>query len=361
MSSMTGNKLKLSVFGESHGVAVGCVLDGLPAGLELDFEAIHRQMARRAPGRDKTATARTEADVPQVLSGVLNGVTTGAPLAMMIQNTDAHSEDYQSLKTVPRPSHGDYPASVKYRGFNDLRGGGHGSGRLTAPLVFAGAVAGQLLAQKGVTVGAHILRIGSVTDDSFDFNHIEKAQLMGLAASDFPVLAADCQEKMCEEIERYRLQQDSIGGMIECAAIGLPVGLGEGLFDSAESRLSQLLFSIPAVKGVQFGTGFGFAGSCASDVNDGYTVKDGRIALLSNHNGGILGGMTTGAPLVLSVAIKPTPSIGRPQPSVNMATMQNETVTVQGRHDPCIVPRAVPAVEAAVAFTLADLLLENNI
>lgn len=361
MSSMTGNKLKLCLFGESHGEAVGCVLDGLPAGLTLDFDSIQLEMARRAPGRDASATRRTEGDEPHILSGVQNGVTTGAPLAMMIENTNAHSGDYETIKTVPRPSHADYPLYVKTGGFNDVRGGGHHSGRLTAPLVFAGAVAKQLLAEKGITVGAHILRVGKVTDTGFDYCHIDKQQLDTLTDGRFPVLGTETEALMRAEIAHYRTQQDSVGGEIECAAIGLPVGVGGNFFDTLESRLSAMLFAIPAVKGVQFGRGFGFATKCASAVNDGYTIENGEVALLSNHNGGILGGLTTGAPLVLSVAVKPTPSIGKPQPSVNLETMRAETLVVQGRHDPCIVPRAVPVVEAAVAFTLADLLAENNI
>ncbi|MBQ9228472.1 MAG: chorismate synthase [Eubacterium sp.] len=360
MSSVTGNKLRLSVFGESHGAAIGCVLDGLPAGLTLDMDKIDAEMARRAPGRDKTTTPRREKDAPQLLSGVLNGVTTGAPLAMMIENTNVHSADYGNVMTVPRPSHSDYPAFVKYHGWNDVRGGGHFSGRLTAPLVFAGAVAKQLLAEKGVTVGAHILRIGSVTDDAFDKNDITRAQLECLTDGRFPVMNPDSEDAMRAEIERYRLEGDSVGGAVECAAVGLPAGIGGNMMDTLEGRLSQLLFAIPAVKGVSFGTGFDFASSCGSAVNDAYTVKDGRVALLSNHNGGILGGITTGAPLVLSVAVKPTPSIAKPQQSVNLQTMTEETLLIKGRHDPCIVPRAVPVVEAAVAFTLADLMVEGG-
>ncbi len=359
MSSVTGNKLKLCLFGESHGEAIGCVLDGLPAGLTLDTKKIASELARRAPGNDITATPRSEQDVPQLLSGVLNGVTTGAPLAMLINNTNARSSDYDKIKVVPRPSHADYPAYVKHGGFSDVRGGGHFSGRLTAPLVFAGAIAKQLLAENDVTVGAHIRRIGKVADDGFDFNHIDKNLLERLTDGRFPVINPQAEATMRAEIAHYRSRQDSVGGIIECAAVGLPAGIGGNFFDTMESRLSSLLFAIPAVKGVQFGLGFAFADSCASAVNDEYTVRDGKVALLSNHNGGILGGITTGAPLVLSVAVKPTPSIGKPQRSVNLATMQEEQLTLQGRHDPCIVPRAVPVVEAAVAFTLADLMLEG--
>lgn len=360
MSSVTGNKLKLCLFGESHGEAIGCVLDGLPAGLPLDMAPIAAELARRAPGNDGTATARVEMDVPHILSGLLNGVTTGAPLAMLMDNQDVQSDDYKRIEAIPRPSHSDYPAWVKYGGHNDVRGGGHFSGRLTAPLVFAGAVAKQLLSQNGVMIGAHILRIGTVTDEQFDNNHIDTALLQALTDGRFPVINAAAESGMRAEIERARKQQDSIGGMIEGAAVGLPAGLGGHFFDTLESRLAAMLFAIPAVKGVQFGDGFDFAVSRASDVNDEYAIKDGRVSLCSNHNGGILGGLSTGAPLVFSVAVKPTPSIGREQRSVNLDTMQEVVLAVKGRHDPCIVPRAVPVVEAAVAFTLADLMLESD-
>lgn len=357
MSSITGEKLKISIFGESHGEAIGCVLDGLPAGVKLDFDKINAEMARRAPNAQAGATARREKDAPHIVSGVLNGVTTGAPLAMMIENTDTKSGDYQNVALVPRPSHSDYPAYVKYGGFNDIRGGGHFSGRLTAPLVFAGAIAKQLLAEKGVTVGAHIQRIGEVSDSRFDFNRITKEQLERLTQSRFPLLEAEKEAAMQAEIKRYREQQNSVGGAIECAAVGLPASLGGNLFDTVESRLSALLFAVPAVKGVQFGLGFDFAAANAQAVNDGYAVQDGRVTLLSNNNGGVLGGITSGAPLVLSVAVKPTPSIAAPQPSVNLQTMENETLVIHGRHDACIVPRAVPVIEAAVAVGLLDMLL----
>lgn len=357
MSSVTGNHIKLSLFGESHGPAIGCVIDGLPAGIELDMDAIYRDMARRAPGRDKTATPRLEKDMPILLSGVLNGVTTGAPLAVEIQNENTKSADYSNVAVTPRPSHSDYPAYVKYQGRNDVRGGGHFSGRLTAPLVFAGGIAKQYLKEKNVFVGAHIAQIGSIRDRVFDKNHIEKALLDTLTASSFATIEPAAEEKMRAVIEQARLSQNSIGGCIECAAIGLPVGLGANMFSTVEGQLSSILFGIPAVKGVQFGLGFDFADKSAGEVNDEYEMKDGRVTLLSNNNGGVLGGMTTGAPLVLSVAVKPTASISRPQRSVNLQTMENETLVIHGRHDPCIVPRAVPVVEAAVAFGLMDIMM----
>ncbi len=358
MSSVTGKNIKLSVFGESHGEAIGCVIDGLPAGIKLDEERIKRDMARRAPGKDLTSTPRLEKDIPHILSGVLNGVTTGAPLAMIIENENVKSSDYENLALVPRPSHSDYPAFVKYGGNNDIRGGGHFSGRLTAPLVFAGAVAKEALRAKGITVGAHIKSIGSVKDDCFDYNNITGQEIEELSLKAFSLLNSEKEIKMREEIEKYRADGNSIGGEIECAAIGVPAGFGGNMFDTVEGRLSQLLFGIPAVKGVEFGLGFGFAEANGADVNDGYEIRNGAVSLLSNNNGGVLGGITSGAPIVLSVAIKPTPSIGREQSSVNLKTLQNEKLIIKGRHDPCIVPRAVPVVEAAVAIGLLDIISE---
>ena len=357
MSSAFGKNIKLSIFGESHGKAIGCVIDGLPSGIQLDMDRIYVDMSRRAPGKDKTSTPRLEKDIPKLISGVLDNVTTGAPLAMVIENTNTHSGDYSNLMTVPRPSHSDYPAYVKYNGNNDIRGGGHFSGRLTAPLVFAGAVAKQILSQKGITVGAHIAKIGSVQDEMFDKNNITAEQLKALSAVPFSTISSQAQEKMRDVIEEARMNQDSVGGMIECAAVGLPVGLGANIFSTVESQLSSILFGIPAVKGVAFGAGFDFAEMKGSQANDAYCIKDGGIALKTNNNGGVLGGMTSGAPLIVSVAIKPTPSISQPQQSVNLQTMQEETLVIKGRHDPCIVGRAVPVVEAAVAFGLLDMMM----
>ncbi|MFR5874863.1 MAG: chorismate synthase [Eubacterium sp.] len=357
MSSVICDNIKVSVFGESHGEAIGCVIDGLPAGIKLDMDKIYKDMARRAPGRDRTSTPRLEKDIPHILSGVLNNTTTGAPLAMEILNTNTKSGDYSNLMTVPRPSHSDYPAYVKYKGFNDIRGGGHFSGRLTAPIVFAGAVAKQILEQKGIKIGAHIKRVGSVEDECFDLNNISEQLLEELTEKPFSTISRESEEKMRVEIESYRMQQDSVGGEIECAAVGLPVGLGGNMFDTVESKLASVLFGIPAVKGVQFGIGFDFAKANGAAVNDEYEIKSGKVSLCSNNNGGVLGGMTTGAPIVVSVVIKPTPSISKEQRSVNLQTMENEKLVIHGRHDPCIVPRAVPVVEAAVALGILDLMM----
>ena len=357
MSSVIGNKIKLSVFGESHGEAIGCVIDGLPNGIKLDFDEINREMARRAPGKDKTATTRKESDTPHILSGVLNDTTTGAPLAMVIENTNTRSGDYGNLMSVPRPGHSDYPAYVKYNGNNDVRGGGHFSGRLTAPIVFAGAVAKQILKAKGITIGAHISKIGSACDENFDKNNISAEELEMVSHKSFAVIRDESEAEMRACVEAARIEGNSVGGVVECAAIGLPVGLGGNMFDTVESKLSAALFGVPAVKGVQFGAGFDFAEMLGSEANDGYEMKDGKVALLSNNNGGVLGGMTSGAPIVFSVVLKPTPSISVPQKSVNLQTMEKETLVVKGRHDPCVVPRAVPVIEGITAVVLLDLMM----
>lgn len=357
MSSVIGDKIKLSIFGESHGEAIGCVIDGLPAGIKIDMNAVYKDMQRRAPGKDKTATPRLEKDIPHILSGMLDNVTTGAPLAMVIENTNTKSGDYSNLMTVPRPGHSDYPAYVKYGGNNDIRGGGHFSGRLTAPLVFAGSVAKQILSQRRVAIGAHIKQIGSVCDAVSDLNKTDKSLLDTLSSSTFSLIDETKEQAMRDEIEKARLSLDSVGGIIECFAVGLPVGLGGNMFDTVEGKLASILFGVPAVKGVEFGIGFGFADKRASEVNDQYEIKNGRVATLSNNNGGVLGGMTDGAPLSVSVAIKPTPSIAKKQKSVNLLTMENAELEIHGRHDPCIVVRAVPVIECAVALGLLDLMM----
>jgi len=358
---MIGTNLHLSIFGESHGEAIGCVLENFPAGVAVDMEAVSLQMARRAPGRDPTATARKEADAPQIISGILNGVTTGAPLTALIRNTNQRSGDYKNITEdfLPRPGHADYPAYLRYGGHADLRGGGHFSGRLTAPLVFAGSLCRQLLKANGVTVGGHIASVGSVSDTPFDPVRVSSEQLDALSASPLALLDPAAEAPIRAEIEAARLAADSVGGIVELAAVGLPGGIGSPLFESAESRLSAILFGIPAVKGIEFGDGFALAAMRGSKANDPYILGNGQIRTSSNHNGGILGGITTGMPLILRLAVKPTPSIGQPQQTVNPVTGEPGTLTVKGRHDPCIVPRALPAAEAALAFGLLDILLDH--
>ncbi len=356
MSSIIGNNIRLSVFGESHSDAIGCVIDGLPAGTRLDFEKIEKEMGRRAPGKDRTSTPRKEDDIPRIISGVLNGTTTGAPLAVIIENNNTKSGDYANIMKVPRPSHSDYPAYVKFGGNNDVRGGGHFSARLTAPIVFAGAVAKQILGEKGIFVGAHIKKIGSVCDEQFDFNNISSELLSSLTSKSFSVIDESTEAKMREEIEKYRLEGNSVGGEIECAVIGIPVGVGGNIFDTVEGRISSFVFGVPAVKGIQFGLGFDFASQNGKAVNDEYEIKDKKVCLVSNNNGGVLGGMTNGAPIVFSVAMKPTPSIALPQRSVNLETMENEELVIKGRHDPCVAVRAVSVIEAAAALAILDLI-----
>ncbi|MBQ9367931.1 MAG: chorismate synthase [Victivallales bacterium] len=359
MSSIFGDKVKVSVFGESHGAAIGVVVDGLPAGEVVDMEAVSRFMERRAPGRNRQSTARKEGDKPEVLSGLLDGHTCGAPLCAIIRNEDKRSQDYAKMANIPRPGHADFTAELRYHGFQNRAGGGHFSGRLTAPLVFAGAVCSQLLSRCGVTVGGHIRSIGRVDDAPFDPVAITPEELRAVTEKSFPVVDDTCGKAMCDEIEAARLEGDSVGGVIECAAVGFPGGIGDPMFDGIENQLAKALFGIPAVKGVEFGAGFAAARMRGSQCNDPFTVKEGRVATTTNNHGGILGGISSGMPIVFRVAIKPTPSIAKPQQSVDLAAMVPAELVVQGRHDPCIVPRAVPVVEAVTDIVLLDLLLNN--
>jgi chorismate synthase len=352
-----GNHLQLTIFGESHGPAVGAVLEGLPAGEEIDGEQVRVQMARRAPGRDLSSTPRKESDKPQILSGMLNGKTTGAPLCAVIPNTDAHSSDYANLRTVPRPGHADYTAYLRYGGFNDVRGGGRFSGRLTAPLVFAGAVCRQILKRRGVTVGSHVLSVHGAADTPFDPVSVSAELLDGLSSRYFPTVDPLAESAMRAEVESARMALDSVGGVVECAAVGLPAGHGGPLAEGVESSLSSLLFAIPACKGVDFGAGFRAAGLFGSENNDPFYCDGDTVKTRTNNAGGILGGITTGMPLIFRAAFKPTPSIAKEQDSVDLAAKKDVKLAVRGRHDPCIVPRAAVAAEAAAAVALLDLLL----
>lgn len=354
-----GRVCTLTIYGESHGASIGAVLDGLPAGFVVDWDEVRREMARRAPGKSELATARHEADEFTVESGYVNGHTTGTPLMVRILNTDQHSADYRSMAALMRPGHGDYAGYVRYRGHNDVRGGGHFSGRITAPLVFAGAVAKQILKKRGITVGAHILCIGDDMDQPFPPLGMKGADLAALSQMEMPLLNPAMEAAMRAAILAVKEEGDSIGGLVECMAVGLPPGLGDPFFDSVESRLAHMLFSIPAVKGVDFGDGFALAASLGSEASDPMHWEGERVRLLANHNGGINGGITNGAPLLFRAAIKPTPSIALPQQTVNIRTGKDETITVEGRHDPCIVPRAVPVIEAAAAWTLLDICMEG--
>ena len=351
-----GNNVKLSIFGESHGKAIGIVVDGLPAGEPIDADEIAREMLRRSPGRDWYSTARREPDAVEVLSGLLEDRTTGAPICGLIRNEDARSRDYD---TKLRPGHGDWTALLKFGGHADTRGGGHFSGRLTAPLVFAGSMAKQILRRRGVEVYARIWAIGWVEDENPIYSNadsLSRETYRAVSLRDFPA-SPSAEEPMKRVIAAAKEEGDSVGGVVEAVIFGLPGGLGEPFFGSMESTIASLLFSIPAVKGIEFGDGFRLASMRGSQANDALCVQDGKIEARTNHNGGVLGGITNGMPLSLRAAVKPTPSITRPQESVDSGTMTGTTVQVSGRHDPCIAPRAVPVVEACLALCALDVLL----
>ena len=350
MSSMfNGCALRLSVFGQSHSEAIGMTLDGIPAGIPLDLDQLQSFLNRRAPGQNDWSTPRKEEDRPEFLAGLKDGKTCGAPITAIIRNHNTRGKDYEQFRVLPRPGHADYTAHLKYSGFQDYYGGGHFSGRLTAPLCMAGGILKQMLAQKGIECDARILRIGSIVDHSVFVNSV--------AEKDFPVVSDEISESMKSLIADARAEGDSVGGVIECVIRNLPGGLGEPMFDGVENRIAQLAFAVPAVKGIEFGSGFKAAETRGSENNDAFTVSEGRILTETNHSGGILGGITNGMPVVFRVAVKPTPSISRKQKSVNLKTMQEEILQITGRHDPCIVPRAVPAVEAVGAIAVSDLVL----
>lgn len=354
--SMYGDKIKLTIFGESHGNGIGAVLDGVEAGHKIDMDKVLVQMARRAPGKDKTATPRVEKDFPNIKSGMLKDTTTGAPICCVIENTNTKSGDYSNLLNAPRPGHSDYTAFVKYSGNNDIRGGGHFSGRLTAPIVFAGSVLRQILEEKGIKIAAHINSIYNVYDKPFDTVNADSKLMEKLSTSTFPLIDPTVEEKMREEVEKARMNLDSVGGTIECIVTGLPAGLGGPLFEGIEGEISKAMFGIPAVKGIEFGCGFACSEMYGSQNNDSFAYEDGKVVTTTNNCGGILGGISNGMPLVFRVAIKPTPSISQKQNTVNLQTGENDTLEIHGRHDPCIVPRAVSVVEAMTAVVIANLL-----
>ena len=358
MGATYGRNLRMTIFGESHGSGIGLVLDGLTPGTPIDEVFIKEEMARRAPGQNKMSTQRQEKDAYIIESGVFEGKATGTPLCVLIPNSDQHSKDYSLLKDVMRPGHADYAGKVKYKGFNDYRGGGHFSGRLTAPLVFTGAIAKSVLAQKGITVGAHVARIGTITDSLFNPLGEQEERLLSLRKQTLPVLDESKAKLMEAEILSAKEQQDSVGGIIEVMATGMPPGIGDPFFDSLESRLAHALFSVPAVKGIEFGTGFSIAALKGSEANDPMVFEGDKVRTIRNNNGGITGGITNRMPVLFRVAIKPTPSISQPQKTVNVTTGEDTTLEIKGRHDPCIVPRAVPVIEAVTAWTLLDMLSE---
>ncbi len=357
MSGIWGRNLKVSIFGESHGVAIGITIDGLPPGLELDLDYINSEMARRRPGKSELSTPRNEKDKFEILSGYFNGRTTGTPLSSIIRNSDTRSKDYSETKDIIRPGHADLTANAKYGGYEDYRGGGHFSGRITAPIVFAGAIAKQVLEAKDIFIGSHIKSIGDIEDDYFNPIEIKKEDLIKLRNNTFPVLDVNKGELMKKEILKAKDDQDSIGGVVECTIINMPIGVGSPFFNSIESQLSSLLFSIPAVKAVEFGSGFKITKMNGSNANDEYYLDGETIKAYTNNNGGILGGISNGMPIVFRAGFKPTASIGKSQRTVDMVKKENAKLQINGRHDPCIVPRALAVVEAVAAIAILDLML----
>jgi chorismate synthase len=356
MSGVWGKNIQYSIFGESHGKAIGINISGLPSGVALDMEFIKAEMTRRAPGSNALSTPRVEKDEFEIISGFFNGYTTGTPLCALIWNSNQHSKDYNKLKTIMRPGHADYTGYIKYSGFNDFRGGGHFSGRLTAPLVFAGAIAKQLLKEKNIIVGGHIYQIGVLRDTPFDAVNIPAEQLKELHSCSFPVIDAKKATAMQKLILDAKEAKDSVGGVVEAAILNLPSKLGSPFFDSMESQLAHLLFSIPGVKGVEFGAGFEISKMRGSEANDQLYIENGEVKTYTNNSGGILGGITNGMPVIFRAAFKPTSSIGKPQKTVDIEAKENVEIEVEGRHDPCIVQRALPVVEAAAAMVILDTL-----
>lgn len=352
MGNSFGETLHLSIFGESHAPSIGMTLEGIPSGLPVDLIALQDFMKRRAPGQNAWSTSRKEADIPEFQSGISNGVTNGETISAIIHNTNTRSGDYENLKICPRPGHADYAAQIKYGGAQNVAGGGRFSGRLTAPMCIAGGLCKQWLAYMGIQIGAHIASIAHAKDDSFNPIHPSLSAIL----EDFPVLNPDVGEAMKWIISEAQKEGDSVSGTIECAVTGIPAGLGGPLFDGIEGHIAQIIYSIPAVKSLTFGEILPYG----SQNNDPFTVENGAIRTLTNHAGGILGGITNGMPLIFTVGIKPTPSISKPQQTVNLLTKEITTLQIKGRHDPCIVPRAVPVVEAAAAIAIYDLILSGR-
>jgi len=354
MSNILGNNLKVTIFGQSHGEAIGCVIDGLCAGIKIDEEFINECLSKRRPN-GIGETKRVELDNYKIISGVFNGYTTGSSICILIENNNTKSKDYESIKDLARPSHVDYVANEKYHGFNDYRGGGSFSGRLTAPLVIAGSIALKALEKLGIKIASHIKQIGDVYDASF--NNVTK-EVEEVNNKEFPTIN-DVSKDMLNEMEKAAMDNDSIGGVIETAIVNIPVGIGQPMFSSIESELAKAMFSIGGIKGIEFGLGFEFANVKGSFANDEFAIKDGKVITLTNNNGGINGGISNGMPIVFSVVVKPTPSIGKMQNTINMKTLKETTINVTGRHDPCIVRRVNIVVRCMCALVIADLLINK--
>ncbi len=352
MSSSYGKDMRITIFGQSHSPAIGVTIEGIPAGQEIDFNELAVFLDRRAPGRNEFSTARREADRPEFISGIKGNVTCGTPLTAIIRNTDTRSQDYEELVRIPRPGHADYTANVKYGGAQDYAGGGHFSGRMTAPLCVAGGIFMQFLRREGIEIISCIKSIGSISD--------ENELTVSTAGKEFPAVSDDAGEKMRALIAAAKAEGDSVGGVIECKVIGVPAGLGDPMFDGIENRIAQAVFGIPAVKGIEFGIGFAAAKLRGSENNDCFEMKENKVVTKTNNCGGILGGITDGMPVVFRAAIKPTPSVAREQRTLNLVTGEQEILRVGGRHDPCIVPRAVPCIESAAAIAVYDALLARR-
>ncbi|MCR5107700.1 MAG: chorismate synthase [Lachnospiraceae bacterium] len=350
MSNYFGNRIKIDIFGQSHSKAIGVTIEGLPAGIDIDEDKLREFLKRRAPGRDQLTTGRKEADEYEIICGMADGKTCGAPLTALIYNKDQHSKDYSNIKDMPRPGHADYTAAVKYDGYNDIAGGGKFSGRLTAPMCIAGGIIMQLLEKEGIRITSHIYSIKDIKDTPYDLN----GPFTDVSNRELPVLDKEVIEPMKAAVLEAKNRLDSVGGIIECAITGLRAGIGEPMFDGIENLISRTVFAIPAVKGIEFGRGFEAAGIYGSENNDEFCLSEGQIVTKTNNHGGILGGITSGMPIVFRAAFKPTPSIARPQQSVSLSKMQEGTLEIKGRHDPCIVLRALPCVESAAAIALYD-------
>ncbi len=355
MKNTFGQSISVTLFGESHGAKIGCVIDGLAPGIKIDFENIEKRLSMRRPS-GSISTKRREADEYEIVSGVYCGHTTGTPLTLLIPNADTHSKDYNGFLDTPRPSHADYTAMCKYHGFEDKRGGGHFSGRITAPLVAAGAILENALKAKGITIGTHISKLHGISDSPFQ--NI-KEDIEKLNSKAFPTLSKESEDDMIKEIEKAAKDGDSVGGVLESVVLGIPDGVGEPWFDSMESVISHMLFSIPAVKGVEFGGGFSLADMYGSEANDAFMISGGKVVTKTNHSGGINGGITNGMPLTVRCAVKPTPSICKEQDSVDLSKMENNKLTVKGRHDPAVIHRARAVVDAALAIVVADMLTQR--
>ncbi len=360
MASSIGSHYRCSVFGESHGKMIGIEIDGVPPGEAVDENELQAFMARRAPGNSKHATKRKEPDIVHIASGIMDGVTTGFPLMAYIENTNQYSKDYSNLLDHPRPSHADYTAHIHYKGFADMRGGGHFSGRLTAPLCIAGGIAKQILRRRGIHVGAQLLQIENIIGTPFDAMNVDAETLESMASMEFPTIDEGANSAMQAAIQAAAAEGDSVGGVVQGAIIGVPVGLGGPMFDGIENRMAQALFGIPGCKGVSFGAGFDAVTMRGSVHNDPFIMKAGNVTTTTNHAGGILGGITSGAPITVQIAMKPTASISIEQQTVSLSKHADAPLVVTGRHDPCIAVRTVPVLEAVMAIVILDLLLEEH-